>query len=128
MSTTITRALPLPHLHASTAISMSGLVGCYLGARFCLTFLFSQSDPKFGSMVGVAINILPIAPVAIYSFGTARLAVRDILRNATIRLIFCYLVLVAIRGLANTERFDISFPLRAIAFTSLLLTSGGTRQ
>jgi O-antigen ligase len=34
------------------------------------------------------------------------------------------LALVAIRGLADTERFDISFPLWAITSTSLLLTTG----
>ena len=96
MSAAIVPALANPRVRASAALSMAGLVGCYLGVRFCLTFLFFQSDPKLGATVGVAINILLMIPVAIYAFGAAELPLRTILRNSAVRLVFSYLALALI--------------------------------
>lgn len=111
MSTATVLALINPRLRYSSAISLPGLIGCYLGVRFCLTFLFFQSDPKLGATVGVAINVLLLIPVAIYAFGPAEITVRTILRSPTVRLVFSYLIL-ALVSLLWSETSS-----KAVAFT-----------
>ena len=96
MSAATVLAMTTSRLRHSSAISMPGLIGCYLGVRFCLTFLFFQSDPKLGATVGVAINILLLIPVAIYAFGPAEVTVRTILSSSTVRLVFSYLTLALV--------------------------------
>ncbi|MBB5059680.1 O-antigen ligase [Granulicella aggregans] len=93
MSAAIVPVLSNPRLRAASAISMPGLIGCYLGVRFCLTFLFFQSDPRLGATVGVAINLLLVIPIAIYTFGATEIALRTMLRNPVVRLVFGYLAL-----------------------------------
>ena len=111
MSAATVLGMTTPPLRNSSAISMPGLIGCYLGVRFCLTFLFFQSDPKLGATVGVAINILLLIPVAIYAFGPAEVTVRTILSSSTVRLVFSYLTL-ALVSLLWSETSS-----KAVAFT-----------
>jgi exopolysaccharide production protein ExoQ len=96
MSVAIVPVLANQRLRTTSAISMAGLIGCYFGVRFCLTFLFFQWDPKLGATVGVAINLLLIIPVAIYAFGPADVTFRTALRNPVVRLAFSYLLLALV--------------------------------
>jgi exopolysaccharide production protein ExoQ len=122
MNAAIVPVLANPRLRVSSAISMAGLIGYYLGARFCITFLLFQSDPRLGATVGVAINVLLVIPVAIYMFGPAEMTVRAMLKSPTIRLVFGYLALALISLLwSETSSKAIAFTYWAALVADVLL-------
>jgi exopolysaccharide production protein ExoQ len=47
-------------------------VGFYFAARYCLSYLFFQSDARTGGAVGVVLNFLCLVGVVFYSFGPQR--------------------------------------------------------
>lgn len=53
--------LPLPSIPAT--------VGIYFAARLCITYLFFQSDPRLGTIVDSALNMLLLGVVMFCSFG-----------------------------------------------------------
>ncbi len=87
---------------ASSALSMTGFIGLYLGLRVCLTFLFFRADPQAGAIAGLAINLLLLLPVALYSMGAASLTLRQALRLWPFRLVIAYLAL-SLASLAWSE-------------------------
>jgi exopolysaccharide production protein ExoQ len=75
--------MPLPSLAAT--------VGAYFAARLCLTYLFFQSDPQMGTIVGFLLNMLLLLVVAFDSFGPAAAALRSPLRVACFRWVAAFL-------------------------------------
>ncbi len=63
--------LPVEQKRTSSAVSLPGLVGGYFALRVCITFLFFQSDPKTGTIVSIALNLLLLIPVAVCAIGPA---------------------------------------------------------
>jgi len=54
--------------------SLATMVGAYFAARFCFTFLFFQSNPQLGTVVGSALNMLLLLVAAFNSAGPAQQA------------------------------------------------------
>lgn len=75
----------------SSAVSMSGLIGCYFGTRVCLTFLLFRADPQAGTIAGLALNLLFLVPAFFYTIGPASMILRQALRVSTFRFILLYL-------------------------------------
>jgi exopolysaccharide production protein ExoQ len=84
-------ASPAPHARATSAISMAGMLGFYFAFRVCITFLLFQSDPPTGAAVNVALNILLLLPVALYSFGPGMLTFRKTLSIWPVRYVLAFL-------------------------------------
>ncbi len=93
MITTAPFATPMPRARATSAISMAGMLGFYFAFRVCITFLLFQSDPPTGAAVSVALNILLLLPVAVYSFGPGMLTFREALGVWPVRLVLAFLAL-----------------------------------
>jgi exopolysaccharide production protein ExoQ len=87
---------------ASSAFSIAGLIGLYFGLRVCLTFLFFQSDPQIGAIVGVALNLLLLVPVAFYALVPSSFTLRQLARITPLRLVASFLLL-ALVSLAWSE-------------------------
>jgi exopolysaccharide production protein ExoQ len=52
--------------------SIPAIVGIYFAARLCITYLFFQSDPRLGTIVDFALNMLLLGVVMFNSFGPAQ--------------------------------------------------------
>jgi O-antigen ligase len=94
----------------SSAVSMPGLVGCYFALRVCITFLFFQFEPQTGAMVSVALNLLLLLPVAVYSAGPVSMTVRDAFEARPFRLVVAFLALSLV-SLAWSETPSITVAL-----------------
>ncbi len=57
--------------HATPAVlpPIASVAGFYFAARLSLTYLFFQSDPQLGAMVGLSLNLFALMVVAFCSFG-----------------------------------------------------------
>jgi exopolysaccharide production protein ExoQ len=51
--------------------SLAATAGVYFASRLCLTFLFFQSDPQHGTILGLALNMLLLLLAALNSVGPA---------------------------------------------------------
>jgi len=77
----------------SSAVSLSGLVGGYFALRVCITFLLFQSDPKIGTMVSVALNLLFLVAVAVYAVGPTSPHLKLAAYPWPVRLVLTFLAL-----------------------------------
>jgi O-antigen ligase len=80
----------------SSALSLPGLVGGYFALRFCVTFLFFQSDPRTGAVVSVGLNLFLLLPVAAYAAGPATMPLLECVKIGPIRWVLVFLSLAAI--------------------------------
>jgi len=67
-SATVTTKSAAPALLPSLATT----VGAYFAARLCLTFLFFQSNPQQGAILGLALNMMLLLVAIFNSFGPTR--------------------------------------------------------
>jgi exopolysaccharide production protein ExoQ len=86
-SATVTSKSAAPALLPSLATT----VGIYFAARLCLTFLFFQSNPQRGTVLGLALNILLLLVAIFNSFGPTRGARFSPWRVASIRWVAAFL-------------------------------------
>jgi exopolysaccharide production protein ExoQ len=67
------------------------IVGFYLAARLCITFLFFQSDPKLGAYASFAALFVLFACVLLYSFGPASNSVGRMLQARPLQWVLAFL-------------------------------------
>ena len=94
--------LPLPSLPAT--------VGAFFAARLCLTYLFFQSDPRQGTIVDSALNMLLLAVVAFRSFGPAPVTHLSPMRVSCFRWVVAFLG-VSLCSLFWSETVSVSVAL-----------------
>ena len=102
MSATLAHAARQESQTTSSALSIAGLVGIYFAFRTCITFLFFQAGPQTGAIVSIVLNLLLLAPVAFYAFGSARITLRHAARVWPFRFVLLFLLLTLL-SLAWTE-------------------------
>jgi len=113
---------------------LSGFVGGYFALRICITFLFFQSDPKTGTMVSVALNLLLMIPVAVYAIGPSSPGLKLATYPWPVRLVAAFLVL-ALLSLLWSETSSVAVALGywsalaadVVMVLLLLRTDGGQR-
>jgi exopolysaccharide production protein ExoQ len=76
VSTTLTSA-HLEYARTQHLRLMPAAVGFYFAFRYCLSYLFFQSDARTGAAVGVGLNFLFLAAVAFHSFGPSPRTLRS---------------------------------------------------
>jgi exopolysaccharide production protein ExoQ len=77
---------------ASTPLAPAA-IGFYFAARLCITFLAFQSDPRIGAYVNFAIHFLLLAVIVFYSWGPARLPLREMLHTRPLRWALAFLLM-----------------------------------
>ncbi len=66
---------------------MAATVGFYFAFRYCIEYLFFQSDPRAGAAFSVGLNLLLFAVVVFHSLGPAPNTLRSTVRvPASVRL------------------------------------------
>ena len=71
---------------------MAATVGFYFAFRYCLEYLFFQSDPRAGAAFGVGLNILLFAVVVFHSLGPAPNSLRSTVRVPGFRPAIAFLL------------------------------------
>ena len=129
MSTT----LPSAHLEYARTQSlrlMPAAVGFYFAFRYCLSYLFFQSDPRTGGAVGVVLNFLFLAAVVFHCFGPSPNTLRSSVYAPCFRWIVAFLALTLISlGWSVTISVPVAFTYWCgiaadVAIVLLLLHTG----
>ena len=94
--------LPLPSVPAT--------VGAFFAARLCLTYLFFQADPRQGTIVDSALNMLLFSVVAFGSFGPAHVTFLSPMRVTCFRWVVAFLG-VSLCSLFWSETVSVSVAL-----------------
>ena len=71
---------------------MAAIVGFYFAFRYCIGYLFFQSDPRAGGAFGVGLNFFLCAVVVFYSLGPAPNTLRSTVRVPAFRPVIAFLL------------------------------------
>jgi exopolysaccharide production protein ExoQ len=90
MSTSVAIARVQPAAQAGSL--MAAIVGFYFAFRYCIGYLFFQSDPRAGGAFGVGLNFFLCAVVVFYSLGPAPNTLRSTVRVPAFRPVIAFLL------------------------------------
>lgn len=90
MSTSVAMARVQPV--AQTGSLMAAIVGFYFAFRYCIGYLFFQSDPRAGGAFGVGLNFFLCAIIVFYSLGPAPNTLRSTVRVPAFRPVIAFLL------------------------------------
>ena len=99
--------IELSGAESSQLLSLPAIAGFYFAARFILTYLFFQSDPQTGAIVGTALNLVLLVAVSFYSFGPSSSTWRWMLGVQPLRWVLVFLGL-SLCSLSWSETVSIS--------------------
>jgi exopolysaccharide production protein ExoQ len=90
MSTSV--AIANVHSQSESGSLMAATVGFYFAFRYCIEYLFFQSNPRAGAAFGVGLNLLLFAAVAFHSLGPAPNTLRSTVRVPCFRPAIAFLL------------------------------------
>jgi len=79
------------NINTASVLWMPATLGFYFSTRFCISYLFFQTDPQSGAAFSIAINLLLLLAVAFYSFGPAIYPMASALRVSSFQWVLMFL-------------------------------------
>ena len=92
MNTTVASA-HLDYAQHQSLRLLPATVGFYFAFRYCLSYLFFQSDPRLGAAVSVGLNLLVCAIVVFHSLGPSPNTMRSAVYMPCFRWVIAFLTL-----------------------------------
>jgi exopolysaccharide production protein ExoQ len=90
MSTSV--AITSVHAQSESGSLMAATVGFYFAFRYCIEYLFFQSNPRAGAAFGVGLNLLLFAVVVFHSLGPATNTLRSTVQVPCFRAALAFLL------------------------------------